>query len=67
MCLGCGIFEVIANPLPEDAAFVEAFYDELRHLFTVIVTSESFAPVAKGEKIPDLPAPVIRRLQEAEA
>lgn len=60
--MGRGQFEVISNPLPLDSSLVGAFYDESRHQFTVIVESDSFAPVADGEAVPEVQAPSVRRI-----
>lgn len=63
--MGSGKFEVVASPLPEDVKPVGAFYDERRHCFTVVVESDSFAPVEGGE-VPEVAAPVIRALKTDE-
>ncbi len=60
--MGSGMFEVVANPLPEDAVMTGAFYDGERDTFTLVVESESFAPVTPGDLLPDLTPPTIRRL-----
>jgi hypothetical protein len=61
-----GWFEVIADPLPADSQIVGAFYDEPRHCFTVVLQSESFAPVLKGAEIPNVQAPVVKRIETME-
>jgi hypothetical protein len=58
-----GWFEVIANPLPADVKMVGSFYDEPRHCFTVVLTSEEFAPVPKGALIPDVQPPLLKRIE----
>jgi hypothetical protein len=58
-----GWFEVIANPLPADAQIVSAFYDEPRNCFTVVLTSETFAPVPEGAVIPDVQPPAIKHIE----
>lgn len=61
MRLGSGKYEVIANPLPEDAKIERSYYDEDARAFTIIVQSQEFEPVLWGETIPTI-TPMIQRL-----
>lgn len=47
---------VTKHALPEDAQFVRAGYDETGALH-IVLTSESFADVPPGDRLPVLPAP----------
>ena len=59
-------WEVVGNPLPEDAEILRFHYDYERDCFWLVLSSKEFAEVPEGKMIPRLPLPVIRSLPEPE-
>lgn len=58
--LKAGRFEIIADPLPDDARLVSAGYDPWRNTVVLVFESEAFAPVPVGKVLPELPGPTMR-------
>lgn len=50
-------FTVKENPLPDDATIIsiEAFYDRPPFTLALLIASDSFADVAEGETVPEVP------------
>ena len=46
----------VSSPMPEDAKFVTAYYDQQRACFMLQFEHESFPKVAEGSRIPVLPS-----------
>jgi hypothetical protein len=60
-CRG-GKFEVVSEPFPMDVRVVHSFVDNHTRTLCIIVSSRDFAAVPEGRLIPEIDAPVLRRL-----
>lgn len=45
-------YEIVDSPVPSDAVFVGAFFDEPKQLWMIKIASESFDEVPEGASLP---------------
>ena len=65
MMMGSGKFEVIERPLPDDAKFISAQFDQERGgSINLLIESKEFKDIASGELWPLLEGPIIRRIDQ---
>jgi len=53
-------FDVIENPLPGDAKFIRAYYQQTTNRFEILIESEDFEDIKDGLPYPNLTEPTLR-------
>lgn len=53
-------FDVVENPLPDDAKFIRAHYRQTTNGFELLIESEDFEDIKDGLPYPNLTMPIFR-------